>query len=291
MVGPHRQSRLDRLYTQFKKSLPESQKIREERRIRREQNKQQTIKIPTWFGRLYIQFKKSLPESQKIREERRIRREQNNQQTIKIPTWFEREYVNHFFEIKKFHNIPGISIKYTNTFENDKKFFTKLNTNLQIKITKQLEKFNNIKVMISCIALFQTSSGDVREVYHRLKTFNVSKRTKVSLSQHFDYMKEMLLELEEGESGLIYQYIKEINVEIVKNSKIRGANYIPTPTSIEGKKAILNIQNKDNFCFLYCIAAADNPIAHGKHAYRPSNYNIGNYNTGLQPRYRQGFLN
>ena len=91
-------------------------------------------------------------------------------------------------------------------------------------------------------------------------------------------MKEMLLELEEGESELKYQYIKEITVEIVKNSKIRGAKYIPTPSSIEGKKAILNIQNKDDYCFLYCIAAADNPIPHGKHAYRTSNYNIENYN-------------
>ena len=117
MVGPHRKSRLDRLYSKFMKSLPESQKIR---------------------------------------EERRIRREQNTQKTIKIPTWFEREYVDHFFEIIEFYNIPGVSIKYTNVFKNDNKFFSKVIQNLQIKITKQVEKFNNIKVMISCIAIFTT---------------------------------------------------------------------------------------------------------------------------------------
>ena len=88
----------------------------------------------------------------------------------------------------------------------------------------------------------------------------------------------MLLEKEQGESGLIFQYIKEFQVDVVKNSKIRGSKYIETPKSIKGKQAILNIQNDDDYCFLYCIAAADNPVEWGKHGNRASKYNINNYN-------------
>jgi hypothetical protein len=33
-------------------------------------------------------------------------------------------------------------------------------------------------------------------------------------------------------------------------------SYIPTPTLMKGRRSLLNIRNKDNRCFLYCIAAA-----------------------------------
>ena len=34
-----------------------------------------------------------------------------------------------------------------------------------------------------------------------------------------------------------------------------GASYIPTPKSIVGKKAVINVKNSDQRCFLYAIAS------------------------------------
>ena len=113
--------------------------------------------------------------------------------------------------------------------------------------------------MISATAVFMDLDGNMREISQRLKTFEVTYMKSLNLNEKFEYLKQMLLEVEQGESGLIFQYIKEYQVNIVKNSKIRGSKYIPTPISIKGKQSILNIQNNDNYCFLYCIAAADNP--------------------------------
>ena len=40
---------------------------------------------------------------------------------------------------------------------------------------------------------------------------------------------------------------------------LRGETYIPLPKELADKKAIINMQNKDNKCFLWCILRALNP--------------------------------
>ena len=40
---------------------------------------------------------------------------------------------------------------------------------------------------------------------------------------------------------------------------LRGETYIPLPKELADKKAIINIQNKDNKCFLWCVLRALNP--------------------------------
>ena len=45
----------------------------------------------------------------------------------------------------------------------------------------------------------------------------------------------------------------------VSYKPLRGENYIPLPKELANKKAIINIQNKDNKCFLWCVLRALNP--------------------------------
>ena len=40
----------------------------------------------------------------------------------------------------------------------------------------------------------------------------------------------------------------------------RIGSWIPIPQSLRYRKALLNIQNNDNYCFLHCIKAAVNPV-------------------------------
>ena len=46
-----------------------------------------------------------------------------------------------------------------------------------------------------------------------------------------------------------------VNLEIHTNEyePMKGSSYIPLPDWISNKKAIVNIQNKDQKCFLWCI--------------------------------------
>ena len=71
-------------------------------------------------------------------------------------------------------------------------------------------------------------------------------------------------------SGWRLEKINTINVNIARYRPIRGSSFIPTPAGLREKKAILNVQNNDNLCFLYSILAQLYPAEN--HVQRVSKY-------------------
>ena len=45
----------------------------------------------------------------------------------------------------------------------------------------------------------------------------------------------------------------QLEIHTVENGVMKGSSYIPLPDWISNKKAIVNIENKDEKCFLWCI--------------------------------------
>ena len=62
-------------------------------------------------------------------------------------------------------------------------------------------------------------------------------------------------EFEQGESGYIFDSIKKLTVKMFKYHDIRASSYCKLPKSFCNSKSIVNIQNKDNYCFLWSILA------------------------------------
>ena len=56
----------------------------------------------------------------------------------------------------------------------------------------------------------------------------------------------------------VYSIIK-FELHTVRYKPLRGETYIPLPKELADKKDIINIQNKDNKCFLWCVLRALNP--------------------------------
>ena len=256
--------RLDKFEKLFKKAKPSQAQIKAIQEQRRNKREQPPINIKSLF--------KSQAHIKAIQEQRRNRKEQP---PINIKSLFK-EYSSNFINKTTFHNIPGVDLTYT--YNNENNFEQKVKQSVYNEIQQQVNTHRHVKVMISVTAVFMDLDGNIKEISQRLKTFEVTYMKSLNLDDKFEYIKQMLLEVEQGDSDLRFQYVKEYKVNIVKNSKIRGSKYIPTPTSIKGKQSILNIQNNDNYCFLYCIAAADNPINGKDHPYRPCKYNINQYN-------------
>jgi len=52
-----------------------------------------------------------------------------------------------------------------------------------------------------------------------------------------------------------------LNLELALNryNPLRRKSYIPVPQTLANKKAIINVKNKDNKCFLWSILAALHP--------------------------------
>ena len=62
-------------------------------------------------------------------------------------------------------------------------------------------------------------------------------------------------EFEQGEIGYIFDSIKKLAVKMFKYHDIRASSYCKLPKSFCNSKSIVNIQNNDNYCFLWSILA------------------------------------
>ena len=85
-----------------------------------------------------------------------------------------------------------------------------------------------------------------------------------------DRIKE-LLEIHEGNgSGFKLDCILDCQLNIASYDNIGGSTHTPLPKYIQSKKATLNIKNKDDKNFLYCLSYVRKPVI--KDAQRPSQY-------------------
>ena len=85
-----------------------------------------------------------------------------------------------------------------------------------------------------------------------------------------DYINSKLGNFMTDGSGWMMDSIKHVNLNIAKYTPIRGSSYIPTPQCLANKKALVNVQNEDQNCFLYSVLACiHNPK---KNAERPAQY-------------------
>jgi len=65
---------------------------------------------------------------------------------------------------------------------------------------------------------------------------------------------------------------KKSMLENFRANVLKGGSYMPLPEKLKNKKAVLNIQNRDNQCLRWAIRAALFPAPRGRNPQRPSSY-------------------
>ena len=88
------------------------------------------------------------------------------------------------------------------------------------------------------------------------------------LDEAGDRIKELLSSHEGEGSGFTLDYILECQLNIATYDVIGGTSYTPLPKHIQSKKATVNIKNKDDKNFLYCLSYIRKPVV--RNAQRPS---------------------
>ena len=80
------------------------------------------------------------------------------------------------------------------------------------------------------------------------------------IPETFETMKQKIIEsfatYTSGGSGWIFQSIEKLRLKVDKNIPLNGSGYIDLPKEIKTKKAVINVQNKDDRCFEYAILSA-----------------------------------
>src|SRR5437867_13023448 len=69
----------------------------------------------------------------------------------------------------------------------------------------------------------------------------------------------LILEMSERESDFVFKTVFSTTIELARYNPAGGSMYIKTPVILEKKKALINVQNDDDRCFLYAVASAIHP--------------------------------
>ena len=73
-------------------------------------------------------------------------------------------------------------------------------------------------------------------------------------------------------SGWILDEILHLDLNMAKYTPLKGSSYIPLPKKLKTKKAIINVKNTDNKCFMWSILAALHPVEHTRNPERIHHY-------------------
>ena len=180
-------------------------------------------------------------------------------------------------------NTKSSLIKSVAHIEND--IISRINNNLTDKTytytNPNFEKVDN---------LIKRAIDDCRKYFHRFKykcvfvvkfihashgTTNYFTITNMFKNQYEETneaneLNHQIDEFEQGEIGCIFDSIKKLTVKMFKHHDIRASSFCKLPKPFCNSKSIVNIQNKDNYCFLWSILAHEYKV--DKHRERVTHY-------------------
>lgn len=140
------------------------------------------------------------------------------------------------------------------------------------------ERPQGLKYYLSMQVVFKKPIGDIETdppPTFRSKVMVQMRRegdasAERKIDEAFEKMKGDIEEFTNQGSGWIYDRIENFQLFLFDYNAIRGGTYIPTPMSIQKKEAVVNVQNKDDRCFIWSILAALHPVK--KNPQRLTNY-------------------
>ena len=92
------------------------------------------------------------------------------------------------------------------------------------------------------------------------------------LNQFIDEVKGEIEAWSERGSGWIMDKILEAFINVAQYQPMRGESYMPLPKTLQNKKAIINVQNRDNQCLRLALKAALFPPPPGVKVTRTLSY-------------------
>ena len=144
--------------------------------------------------------------------------------------------------------IPGIRpAEYFNSVFSTVEGMLKNNRNIKFKMVLVclFERISDqgIERLEEYEAFFSTTN------YKNLQSTNIENKLK----KGFDKILKDFEEFQIKGSGWYFKEVLKLEVHTVKYNPIRGSSYIDLPEWIKNKKAIINIKNRDDKCFIWSI--------------------------------------
>ena len=129
---------------------------------------------------------------------------------------------------------------------------------------------HNTKVKLNFIVTMERVSLDPDGFKYPRKEFNFHSRGKKIITEATDTIEiyhemiseilEAMLKVEQADgSGWVFMGVIRLILKIDKWDPLKASSYIDLPPELKNKKALINMQNTDNKCFLWSVLRALNP--------------------------------
>lgn len=161
-----------------------------------------------------------------------------------------------------------VSYSVVNEIEEDlnvKSFFMRKRAIIKNLLEDKLIECGSIKFNLELFAEFMKLDKE-NEMDFDVKSMIASMRSVLMADDLENVIMEMeekimnkLEEFQEQDSGWTLIRIKTVEVNINKYQCLRGSRHFKLPDFINNKKAVINVQNNDVYCFKWAIISAVNP--------------------------------
>ena len=106
---------------------------------------------------------------------------------------------------------------------------------------------------------------DTIEVYDSSDVHDALNSTYVNLVSAIE-------DFQQCGSGWILNKLLALDLHLLEFNPLRATSYIPIPTCTQNRKAVINIKNKGEKCFLWSVIAGLYRDSHARHHERVSHY-------------------
>eukprot|EP00794_Sanderia_malayensis_P017149 gene17149-biopygen14756 len=163
------------------------------------------------------------------------------------------------------------------------------------QIYNELEEHDQgIKYYLSTEIVFKKLIGDVEtdppptfrsKVLSQLRIGGIED-IRDQVTEATDKVYEDINEYTENGSGWTLERVVNYKIHFFNYKPIKGGSYIPTPKLLSVKKAIINVQNKDDKCFMWAVLSGLYPVDKDSRRttkYDPSQLNLEGLTFPINP--------
>ena len=184
----------------------------------------------------------------------------------------ERNNFNQWLRVWKMR-VPGGNRDILKFFQKTKNRFIDVSSN-------EVQAMRSVKVQFGLLVRFSINrNGEVEYMEHyfnRMQPIVLNEHNMDTLNHMINqFVDEVRGEIEawsERGSGWVVDEILEAFINVPQYQPLNGGSYMPLPDELKNKKAILDIQNRDNQCLRWAIRAALFPAQRGAPVSQPSSY-------------------
>jgi len=134
-----------------------------------------------------------------------------------------------------------------------------------IHVTREeAQDLGSIQVQFGLLVRFSVNRNEevehMEHYFNKMKPIVINQHNIDTLNNVFNkFIDDVRGEIEawsEKGSGWVVDEILEAIINVARYNPLRGGSYMPLPEKLKNKKAIINIQNRDNQCLRWAIRAA-----------------------------------